>query len=58
MPWSSFAYGLEKTGNLEFLNKADELADYYSTTGTLLSKVQGMGLGFLPTQLALLADLQ
>ncbi len=53
--WSSFAYGLEKTGNSGFLTKASQLA---GGSGTLWNRMAGMGFGNLENRLALIADLQ
>ncbi len=53
--WSSFAYGLEKTGNTNFLTKASALA---GGSGTLWSKMKAMGFNNLENRLALLADMQ
>jgi hypothetical protein len=53
--WSSFAYGLEKTGNSSFLTKASAMA---GGSGTLWNQMVGMGFNNLENRLALLADLQ
>ena len=53
--WSSFAYGLEKSGNSAFLTKASELA---GGSGTLWGKMKVMGFNNLENRLALLADMQ
>jgi len=52
--WSSFAYGMEKTGNQEFMNKALACAG----GGNLWSQMVGMGFNNLENRMALLADMQ
>jgi hypothetical protein len=53
--WSSFAYGLEKTGNGLFLGHASQLA---GGSGTLWDRMVAMGFNNLENRMALLADLQ
>jgi len=53
--WSSFAYGLEKTGNSQFLGSAAQLA---GGAGTLWERMVAMGMNNLENRMALLADLQ
>jgi hypothetical protein len=53
--WSSFAYGLEKTGNPDFLTKAGQLV---GGGGTLWNQMQAMGFNNLENRLALLAAMQ
>jgi hypothetical protein len=53
--WSSFAYGLEKTGNSTFLTKAGQMA---GGPGTLWNKMTSMNFNNLENRMALLADLQ
>jgi hypothetical protein len=53
--WSSFAYGLEKTGNSTFLTKAAQMG---GGSGTLWQQMKSMNFANLENRLALLADLQ